>query len=314
MRNGISVIIPTYNREKFIAEAIQSVLDQKFDGKIEIIISDDGSTDRTLPLVESFGNKVLLLYKCKSCKNQGVSGTRNRGLQIATQPYICFLDSDDLYLQGHLQKMVSKMEDKPASGFVFCRSLDLKEENGIRLFKPWTHGRIFKKDISNPSIFRSHVVNTNCFLFRKEVFETVGTFNEAYTNFEDIDLWMRISEKYRGTFSNHFGAVYRTNHGGTQLTKNSYDEKKIACLCKIQKDALSRYYELNLKDRNRLFELKHLLLHCQYQNNKLKYGIKYFNLILSDPGNFIQRIIPFFFMTFEKRKNRKWRDLQNFLS
>ena len=67
MENGISIIIPTYNRQKFVKEAIQSVLDQNYEGKLEIIISDDGSTDETLAIVESFGNKIKLLRKPESC-------------------------------------------------------------------------------------------------------------------------------------------------------------------------------------------------------------------------------------------------------
>lgn len=313
MRNGISIIIPTYNREKLVAKAIQSVADQEFDGKIEIIIADDGSTDRTLSVVESFGNKVILLKKPLNCKDQGVASTRNRALKIATQPFISFLDSDDFYLRGHIKKMVSVLEDNPDLGFVFCRMLKLKEENGKKLFRPWTHEHIFKKDILNPVVSRSNIAHTNSLLFRKEVFETVGNFNETYTNFEDIDLWMRISEKFKGAFSNHYGAVYRTQHAESQLTNNSFDVI-LNCRSKIQEEAISRYYELKLNDPYRIFELKHLMLHGQYENNKWVYGIKYIKLIISNPFQFLHRCKTLFFVLFENREKRRWGDLQNFLT
>jgi len=313
MQNGISIIIPTYNRENLVAEAIQSTLDQEFDGKIEIIIADDGSTDSTLSVVESFGNKVILLKKPVNCKNQGVASTRNRALKIASQPFISFLDSDDFYFKDHIKKMVSVLKDNPDLGFVFCRTLEVKEQNGKRLFRAWTHEHIFKKDILNPSVSRAKIVHTNSFLFRRDVFEKVGYFNESYTNFEDVDLWMRISEKFKGAFSNHYGAAYRTQHAASQLSNNSLDAI-FYCRTKIQEEALSRYYELKLNDSYRVFELKHLLLHSQYQNNKWVYGPKYIKLIISNPFEFIHRCKALFYVLFENRGKRKWGDIQNFLT
>ena len=83
---GISIIIPVYNRETFLEEAIRSVLEQKYDGSLEIIVSDDGSTDRSLEIAHSFGSQVCVVLKDDKCKSQGVSGARNRGIAAATQP------------------------------------------------------------------------------------------------------------------------------------------------------------------------------------------------------------------------------------
>lgn len=85
---GISIIIPTYNREQFIREAIKSVIDQDYDGIIEIIISDDGSSDTTIKIAETFGAKVKVIRKPENCQSQGASGARNRGINASTQPYI----------------------------------------------------------------------------------------------------------------------------------------------------------------------------------------------------------------------------------
>ena len=149
MKKGISIIIPTYNREDFTKETIQSVLDQDYEGKMEIIISDDGSTDNTLNIARAFGDKVKIIEKPKDCLSQGASATRNRGIMASTQPYICFLDSDDYFLPKHLKKIVIALEKKPETGFAFCRILDVKEENKLRLFRPWTLLHVFKNDIKN---------------------------------------------------------------------------------------------------------------------------------------------------------------------
>lgn len=79
---------------------------------------------------------------------------------------------------------------------------------------------------TRPYVSRSHIANTNSFIFEKEVFEQVGGFDESYQNGEDGDLWMRISELYKGAFSDHFGVIYRINHNDAQLSKNNEEDLK----------------------------------------------------------------------------------------
>jgi glycosyltransferase involved in cell wall biosynthesis len=312
MENGISIIIPTYNRQKFVKEAIQSVLDQNYEGKLEIIISDDGSTDETLAIVESFGNKIKLLRKPESCTTQGVASTRNRGIKAATQPFICFLDSDDFYLPGHLKKMAIELKNKPELGFAFCRILEVKEEDGKNLFRRWTHQKIYKHDIANPVVSRIRVVHTNSFIFRKEVFDKVGYFNESYSNGEDGDLWMRISEQYKGTFSDHYGAVYRTKHSINQLTRNCKNQLQ-NCYLDIHENAIQRYYKMGLKNTDRIFKLKYWCLVCKYRDNKLIFYSKYLNLILNHPVPFLREATVFYQEFKEKRKTNVWDNLNKFL-
>src|SRR5690606_6560472 len=141
------------------------------------------------------------------CKSQGASATRNRALLASTQSYICFLDSDDLFLPGHIIKMVSAIQAKKEAGFAFCRVLEMDESKSTTMFRLWTKERITARDISNIGVSKYNVVHTNGFIFKKQVFESAGTFNESYKNGEDTDLWMRINELYQGVFSDHYGAV-----------------------------------------------------------------------------------------------------------
>jgi glycosyltransferase involved in cell wall biosynthesis len=309
---GISIIIPAYNRQKFIKETIQSVFDQEYDGNLEVIISDDGSSDNTLEIAKSFGNSVKILKKRKDCLSQGVSSTRNRGLKAATQPYICFLDSDDFYLQDHLNSMASVLESNPELGFVFSRTLEVKEENGLKLFKLWTQQHISKNDILNPVVSRGNIVHTNCFLFRRVVFDKIGSFNEAYSNGEDQDLWMRISEQYRGAFSDHFGAAYRFQHEAEQLTNNS-EEIIRNYLVMVYKNAIERYYQLGLKSSFRIFSLKRNLSNHEYKNFRLMYYLNYIYLIFRYPLAFLQRIPSLYSRFFKKIKTNDWYELSHFL-
>ncbi len=311
MKEGISVIIPAYNREEFIAEAIQSVTDQNYAGPLEIIIADDGSADKTLEIAQTFSHTVIL-RKPEGCTTQGASGARNRGLQAAAQPLICFLDSDDFYLPGHLDKMVLAMRNNPDAGFAFCRTLEVKTVDAEKLYKQWTHKRIFRNDIINPIVSRDKIINTNSLMFRKEVFEKIGGFNEAYSNGEDIDLWMRISEQFKGVFSNHYGAVYRIQHGSHQLTNNSSYKIDTSILL-ILNQAIARYHELGLKDDNRLFELKHLLLHRMYSNKKFTYLVKYLMLITRFPLIFLYRLKVSYHQFLSRKGMSRWAELKSFI-
>lgn len=254
--NGISVIIPVYNREDYLGEAIRSVLAQEYSGPLEIIVSDDGSSDRSVGIAGDFGEKVRVVHKPDGCMTQGASGTRNRGIARATQPYVAFLDSDDFYLPGHLNRMAGILERRPDLGFVVSRVVQTKELNGRRVFAPWTKARVTQRDISYPVVSGSNVVHTDAFLFRRSVFQTVGIFDEAYSNHEDSDLWMRISERYRGTFSDHYGAVYRLAHGEGQLTDARNAGRNAHCLEQVLLSALARCRAAERPDRYRLFRLR----------------------------------------------------------
>ena len=307
----ISVLIIAHNEEKYIAQCLESILNQTKHPD-EIVLLVHNSTDKTLEIAESFGNRVTILRKGKDCLSQGVSSTRNKGLKVATQPYICFLDSDDFYLPNHLNCMASVLESNPELGFVFSRTLEVKEENGLKLFKLWTQQHISKNDILNPVVSRGNIVHTNCFLFRRVVFDKIGGFNEAYSNGEDQDLWMRISEQYRGAFSDHFGAAYRFQHEAGQLTNNS-EEIVRNYLVKIYKNAIERYYQLGLKSSFRIFSLRRNLSNHEYKNFRLMYYLNYIYLIFWYPFPFLQRIPSIYSRFFKKTKTNDWYELSHFL-
>jgi glycosyltransferase involved in cell wall biosynthesis len=112
----ISVIIPAFNRERTIGRAITSALTQTYQ-PAEIIVVDDGSTDRTADVVASHDGPI----RCVSQPNAGASAARNLGVKLATTPWAAFLDSDDYWLDGHLQHMALAItETEGAAGFYFA--------------------------------------------------------------------------------------------------------------------------------------------------------------------------------------------------
>ena len=114
---SISIIMPAYKTERYIAEAIESVLTQSFQDW-ELLIVDDGSPDDLLSIASSYTQKDSRI-KVFSQPNQGVAVARNKGLELAQGDYIAFLDSDDYWNPLFLEKMIEKMESDPSYGLVY---------------------------------------------------------------------------------------------------------------------------------------------------------------------------------------------------
>lgn len=268
MKKGVSIIIPVYNREKLIGSCLKSIFEQDYSGEFEIIVSDDGSTDKSLDIARSFGEKVRVLEKPVDCNLQGASGARNRGIAAARYSYIAFLDSDDYYLPGHIKRMVDFLDENQEIGFAFCRSKqEVINYNGEIVRKDWTRRRVTFLDVNYIALFRSNCINTNTIVVRKEVFETVGVFNTSYSNGEDGDLWIRIGEKFKAGFIDSFGAVYRVEHQNGQLTENNSLRIR-ECAKSVFLQAFVRSYTSESKDGMRLFLIIRMLMYLRKTGHK----------------------------------------------
>jgi len=250
---GISIIIPCFNREKTIKGAIESVINQNYYGNYEIIVSDDGSTDNSIKIAQNLGNKVVVLTKPEDCNEQGVSGARNRGIQVAQYDYICFLDSDDYYLPNYLNTLSKILDDNHDIGYAFCR---VKQErllsDGTVFIEDWTRKKLSYLDEKYHVLFRARNIHTNVILVRKLIIDKIGLFDTSISNGEDGDMWIRILEVTKGKFVDIYGAVYRINHGGNQLTLNS-QEIKINCSIRINANIIERYLKTRDKDKMILY-------------------------------------------------------------
>jgi glycosyltransferase involved in cell wall biosynthesis len=122
----VSVIIPTYNRAWSIKESIDSVLSQDFND-FELIVIDDGSTDHTIEILNSYGKDIFVIHQ----RNQGVSSARNRGLMKASGSFIAFLDSDDLWLPGKLSLQVDYFNSNPTA--LICQTEEIWMRNNVRI-------------------------------------------------------------------------------------------------------------------------------------------------------------------------------------
>jgi GT2 family glycosyltransferase len=181
----VSVVIPTSNRCGFVREAVASA-NAQCAAESEIIVIDDGSTDRTAAaLEEEFGADIRLF----STPNRGVAAARNFGVAVSRGELIAFLDSDDLWLRGKLRAQTAFFAEHPQAEI--CQTEEIWIRNGVRV-NPCAHHRKPSGDIFEPSL-RLCLVSPSAVMLRRELFERVGGFNERLPVCEDYDLWLRIA-------------------------------------------------------------------------------------------------------------------------
>ena len=182
----ISVIIPAYNARKFIAEAIESVLNQTFPAH-EIIVVDDGSTDGTGEFVKNrFGDKVRLIRQ----ENKGQGAARNAGIQVATGNIFQFLDADDLLLPNKFEVQLDFWCRSPEFDIVYCDHCYFVGEripNDLPLPSPLPQGILV--DV----VVRRTPAGVHCFLVPRYVMDIVGQFCEDLSIGEDRDFWFRCA-------------------------------------------------------------------------------------------------------------------------
>jgi len=183
----VSVIIPTYNRGWVLREAVDSVLAQDFKD-FELIVVDDGSTDNTRQILESYDQDLIVLRQ----SNKGVSAARNRGIAAARGRLVAFLDSDDLWLPRKLSSQVDFFNSNPAA--LINQTEEIWIRNGVRVNPKTRHhkfaGMIFEKSLA------LCLVSPSAVMMKRSLFDEVGLFDEDLPACEDYDLWLRISWRY----------------------------------------------------------------------------------------------------------------------
>jgi glycosyltransferase involved in cell wall biosynthesis len=220
----VSVIIPAYNCEAYIARAVQSVFDQHHTD-LELIVVDDGSSDATVQALAPFRNRLHLIQQ----PNAGVAAARNAGLRRARGDLIAFLDADDWWEPARLSAQLAALAQFPDAGMVFSEFAvadsagTILMQHGIRWkyrsirdadSTPWEmifgdsavvswreeernerqatvyHGRIARR------LFTGNFVNTCSVLLRREVVEQAGEFDLTLDTEEDYDYWLRVANKW----------------------------------------------------------------------------------------------------------------------
>jgi glycosyltransferase involved in cell wall biosynthesis len=220
-----SVIIPTFNRAAFLREAIGSVLAQT-EKDFELIVVDDGSTDRTRELVVEYGDRVRYFFQ----SNAGVSAARNLGIRHARGKFITFLDSDDLWLPKKLARQLQWMAAHPS--LMLCYTDEIWIRRGVRVNQKLIHAK--SGGWIYPLCLPRCIISPSSVLMRRELFEAVGLFDEQLPVCEDYDLWLRIATRFEVGYIAEPLIVKRGGHPD-QLSHREWgnDRYRVAALRKI---------------------------------------------------------------------------------
>ncbi len=189
-RPKVTVFIPVYNREDYISDAIDSVLTQSF-SDFELLLIDDGSTDRSLELIESYRDPRIRVERNES--NLGIPRTRNRGLELARGEYIALLDSDDRAYPQRLAKQVEILDRHPDYVQVgsWCRMMDARGQP----LKKIKRQPIMPQDVDAQLLFRCALSNRSI-MARTEILRRYRYRND-YPRCQDYDLHVRLARGHK---------------------------------------------------------------------------------------------------------------------
>ncbi len=182
----VSIIMPVYNRVNVIKNAIDSILNQNY-SNWELIIVDDGSTDGTRELLETFKDNRIKVFFNEI--NMGVSPSRNLGLEKAKGDYIAYLDSDDLWDSRFISAMLGAFIELPDADFIYSAQLlyDTYDSSPFAL----RFGAFNKSLLDN-----NNYIGINCFMYKRTIFDEIGGFNTNLNRLVDYDMLLRIKNKF----------------------------------------------------------------------------------------------------------------------
>lgn len=214
----ISVVISLFNKEKYIARAIDSVLNQTY-RDFELIIVNDGSTDGSVEIVKSYNDPRIRLI-CQP--NGGESAARNKGIENSKSDMIAFLDADDEYRPGFLEKIINLRKEFPNAGaYATAYEVQYSAQNiCVPKFKAIPHGawegylpNYFESALGPSPVWSSAVS------IPKSVFDRIGTFLPVMQRGVDLHMWLRIALKYPIVFSSFIGSRYYCDAEGRMCEK-----------------------------------------------------------------------------------------------
>ena len=204
-----SVIIPAYNRERFIGECVRSALEQRYPAE-EVIVVDDGSTDRTRQVVRDVPGASTVRYQNQ--ENQGPSVARNYGASLAKGDWLAFLDADDVWKPDKLSIQAEYVRKHPEAAMFWCDVEYIDESGGALEPVDW-------KDRLSPLMFNRPMCPVpSVVILRKDVFALLGGFNPLMRCYEDGEFFMRVAAQFPIHFIDRVLVRYRCHP--SQLHRN----------------------------------------------------------------------------------------------
>jgi len=214
----VSVVVPVFNGERYLCESLDSILAQTYP-HLEILVMDDASTDRTPEIIASYGGRV---QHHRQPQNRGIYANANDGIARARGDYVAVYHADDIYEPAIVEREVRFLERYPEAGAVFCSDIFIdpegREEGRLRLPPEVRGGRPLPYAVVFNALlkYRNPFLRCPSSMVRASVYRDVGVYRqERFRNTSDIDMWLRIGQKYpMGILEEHLFR-YRYGHGNS---------------------------------------------------------------------------------------------------
>jgi len=249
----VSVLVSVYNGENFLGKAIESLVNQTYKN-IEIIIVNDGSTDRTEEIIRSYMKKDERIILIENNKNIGISKSKNKALAIARGKYIAILGADDIAFPERIQTQVEFMESHAEIGVLSGNACIIDEAGNIQRQTNYPESHEL---IHWTMLIRTSPVCDTSVMFRKEIDNEPVFYDENYSVAEDFELWSRLIDKTR--FQNlRLPLVYVCDRKDS-ITKLKQDLLKKYSII-IRKRMLYKFLSVQIPDH--LVEITRTMMHC----------------------------------------------------
>lgn len=208
----VSIVLPVYNGERYLDRSLESILKQTFDDW-ELIVVDDCSTDATPQIISKYVKKDKRIKSVRNSANQKLPKTLNIGFSVAKGTYLTWTSDDNMYLPTALMVMFNYL-DSNRNVYMVRADMQIIDENGVFIEN--------SEEYDDNKMYLRNCLGA-CFMYRKEVRETIGNYNEDAFGVEDYDYWLKILKKYGkiGTIHNTL-YQYRRHEGSLSETKREY--------------------------------------------------------------------------------------------
>ncbi len=182
----VSVILPVYNGERYLSQALEGIFSQSF-RDFEIIAVDDGSTDGSRQILEARRDQIVIL----SQSNGGPGKARNLGVKHSAGDYLAFLDQDDVWYSHKLETQLEAFGAHPEAGLVFS-NVDLVDEEGRLLERRWLDRIDESNSFVGTFLSGHHSPSPSTVLVKRKLVEEAGLFDEDLIGIDDVALWFRV--------------------------------------------------------------------------------------------------------------------------
>ena len=206
----ISIITPAFNAESTITHTIKSVQEQTF-SDFELIIIDDGSTDKTIEVINNIQDERIQVI---SYKNGGVSTARNRGITHANGEFIAFIDADDLWTSDKLELQLAALKNNPQAGVAYSWTsfMDVDERGEPVSFLP-SPEYSYMGDVYQQLLMGDFILSGSNTLIRSQAIQSAGEFEPTLKSCEDWDYWLRLAARFDFVLVPKYQILYRRTPG-----------------------------------------------------------------------------------------------------